>query len=260
MVKRFRLTIAYLGNAFAGFQHQPKTVTVQSELEKALKQILGEDTRVTASGRTDTGVHARLQPCHLHLSTPKAIERISKPDFLIRINAVLNPNIAVREISAISGNWHARNSAKKKTYVYVVLIHKHPNPLLRHYTWRLPTPLNINAMKAASKHLIGTHDFSAFCASDATVTSKTRDLSRIQISTRSPFPLLTLPDDQLITFRFTGSGFLKQMVRNLVGTLVAVGQEKIPPEQIKTILASKDRTKAFVNAPAQGLFLDNVRY
>jgi tRNA pseudouridine38-40 synthase len=260
VVSRFRLIITYVGTHFAGYQHQPKRMTVQSELEKALLQILGESVRVNASGRTDAGVHAMVQPCHIELTTDKAIARIQNPDFLLKINAVLNPNIAVRNTKAITDGWHARNSAKRKTYVYVILIHPHPNPLLRNLSWRLPFALDIPAMRKAAKLLVGTHDFSAFCATDSTVTNKTRQLSEIKIGTRSPFPLLTLPDDHLITLQFTGSGFLKQMVRNLVGTLVAVGQGKLPPAGVKAVLASKDRTKAHVNAPPQGLFLQSVKY
>ncbi len=257
---RIRLNVSYDGTAFLGFQDQPGGQTVQTVLEKALATVLGETGRVVPSGRTDKGVHAFEQPCQLDLKTPKAIERATKNDFLIKLNALLPGTISVRKMIAVKPDWHARKSAKRKTYVYVILIARQRNPLLENLAWRVFQPLSLAPMRKAAKLLVGTHDYSAFCASDSTVKDKTRTLHKLILSTKNPFGLLAHPDDKFIVLTVTGSGFLKHMVRNIAGTLAAIGLGKMTPAQIKTILAGRDRSQAGLNAPPQGLFLQKVVY
>jgi len=257
---RIRLDVSYDGTAFLGFQAQPNSQTVQSVLEKALATMLGEAGRVVPSGRTDKGVHATLQPCQLDIKTLKAIERATKNDFLIKLNALLPSKVSVRKMTIVKPEWHARKSAKRKTYIYVMLIARQRNPLLENLAWRVFQPLALAPMRKAAKLLLGKHDFTAFCASDSTVEDKTRTLHQLTLSTKNPFGLLAHPDDKFVVLTITGSGFLKHMVRNIAGTLAAVGLGKITPAHIKTILASRDRSQAGLNAPPQGLFLQKVVY
>lgn len=256
---RFRMTLAYKGTAFAGFQVQPGLDTVQSKVEAALFQILGEHTRAVPSGRTDRGVHAQSQTVHFDIATPKALQRAARRDFAFRLNAVLPSPIACLSVTPANG-FHARNQARLKTYVYLILLSRCKNPFLEDFVWRLPGLLNVPAMRAAARVLIGRHDFTSFCASDSTTKSKRRRLVSIRFSAAKPAPFLALPGERYLRLTFTGEGFLKQMVRNLVATLVAVGRGTLKPAEIKRILTARDRTQAPFTAPAAGLFLHTVRY
>ena len=255
----YKFTIAYDGRAYLGFQEQPSGATVQSTLEAAFKKILGEDVRVVPSGRTDSGVNAVAQVCHAIFHTKKACERLAKKDFILRINSVLPDDIAVTAATKSPG-FHARKNAKGKTYEYLILQSRTKNPFLEDKVWRVALPLDTAAMKRAAHHLIGRHDFSAFCASDSTVKDKTREIFDILIDRRSPAPFFKLPRESYVRLTFMGGGFLKQMVRNIVGTLVDVGLGKTTPERVKEILKSRDRRRAGPNAPARGLYLRHVNY
>lgn len=256
---RFRIDFRYDGTAYRGFQMQPGTHTVQSLGEQALATVLGEAVRLTPSGRTDSGVHALIQPCHLDVTTERALERIRKNDFLFKINSVLPDGIAVSRCTSAKG-FHARNAAKRKTYEYVICNARIKNPFLEDKFWRLSPALDVIAMRHAARALIGKHDFSSFCAADSTAKDKAREIFAITFSHRSPAPLFSLKGERFIRIAFTGSGFLKQMIRNIVGTLVEIGLGKRAPEEMAKILAAKDRRKAGRTAPAQGLYLKNVRY
>lgn len=257
---RYVLTVAYHGKDYAGFQSQPKLKTIQTEIEKSLKQLLGENIRVHPSGRTDSGVHALSQKIHIDVTTEKAIQRIQKKEFLLQINAVLPKDITIHETKSIHDQFHARINSKKKSYMYYLLISPIKNPFVNDFVWRLMRDPDEAAMKQAASYLVGKHDFSAFCASDSTVRDKVRTLHAIDFSHRCPAPPLKLKKEKYLCLEFTGNGFLKQMVRNLVGTLVAVGQGKLQPSDIPKILKSKDRRKAHKTAPAKGLFLKKVWY
>jgi tRNA pseudouridine38-40 synthase len=257
---RYALQLAYNGASFSGFQEQPQRETIQSVLEKSLKTVLSESMRVIPSGRTDSGVHALNQVVHFDLKTEKAIERIEENRFLFKINGVLPDAISVRSAKKVSERFHARKSAKSKTYVYMILVSRMKNPHLADKVWRLPRELNLKAMKKAATYLVGEYDFTAFCAADSTVTHKIRRVTSIVLSTQNPFGFLALKGDHFIVVTVTGEGFLKQMVRNMVGTLVVIGQDKVLPEKVKALLESCDRKKAFAPAPAQGLYLKKVAY
>lgn len=259
-MNRYSLVLAYDGTSFSGFQEQPERETIQSVLEKSLKTVLSESVRVIPSGRTDSGVHALSQVVHLDLKTETATQRIAEEKFLFKINGVLPNTIVVRSIKKVSGNFHARKNARSKTYVYVILVSHLKNPHLEDKAWCLTREPDLKAMKTAATYLVGEHDFTAFCASDSTAINKIRRVTSVILSTKNPFGFLALKGDQFIVVTVTGEGFLKQMVRNMVGTLVVIGQGKVGPEKIKALLKSRDRKKAFAPAPARGLYLKEVKY
>lgn len=259
-VQRFKLTIAYHGKFFQGMQAQPSGRTVQQTLEKTLTQILGEPIKITASGRTDSGVHALAQVCHFTVQNEKGLGRIRAKNFLIKLNQVLPLSLTATNLKKVSPEFHAQKQAKTKTYVYFLLCSRKKNPFVEDFVWRVKKPLSLKAMKKAKHSLIGKHDFKAFCASDHNAKTTERKLVRIKIEQKCPAVFFKLPGENYICLEFTGTGFLKQMVRIIVGTLVAVGEGKLAPEDLKTILAAKDRRLAPRTAPAQGLFLKKVYY
>lgn len=256
---RYKMTLAYNGKAYSGFQVQDQKHTIQHVIESALHKILGESLRIIPGGRTDKGVHALKQTLHFDLKTEKSKSRIQHRDILYQLNSVLPEDLLVTELKKQSAKFHSR-TFKQKTYRYHILISRYSNPFLKDYTWMLPKPLNITAMKNAAKLLTGKHDFTSFCASDSSAKTKIRNLLDIKIHTKSPAAFFSFKHEHYITLDFTGTGFLKQMVRNLVGTLVAVGQDKIKAGDVKKILDAKDRKKAAQTAPAQGLFLVTTKY
>lgn len=259
-MSRFQLKLAYDGATFSGFQEQPERTTIQSVLEQSLKTVLSESVRVIPSGRTDAGVHALNQVVHFDLKTEKAVKRIEEDTFLFRINGVLPDTISVRSVKKVSEKFHARNSAQSKTYIYVILVSRVKNPHLEDKVWRLAREPDLTAMKTAATYFVGEHDFTSFCAADSTAVNKIRRVHSVVLSTQNPFGFLKLKSNQFIVVKVTGEGFLKQMVRNLVGTLVVIGQGKVSPEIIKTLLKIRDRKKAFAPAPARGLYLKDVKY
>lgn len=259
-MSRFALTIAYNGEKYAGLQTQPGQKTIQDEIEAALHKILGEKLRIAPSGRTDSGVHALNQVLHINLLTPKAVTRIRENGFLFRINSVLPPDVVIQKRQAVPIYFHALKSATKKAYVYYLLISPYKNPFIEDKVWRLTKSLDEQAFKKAASFLIGQNDFSAFCASDSKVKSKIRNLHSIKITKTAPAAFFKLKGEKYLCVEFVGSGFLKQMVRNIMGTLVRVGQGRLKPVDIKKILQSKDRKQASLTAPAQGLYLKKVWY
>lgn len=259
-MSRFALTIAYDGKNYAGLQTQPDQKTIQSEIETVLHKIFGEKVRISPSGRTDSGVHALNQTLHVDVLTPKAVARIREAGFLFKINALLPPDIVIQKRKGVSSHFHARKSAVKKTYVYYLLISPYKNPFIEDKVWRLHKPIDELACQKAIKYLLGRHDFSAFCASDSLVKSKIRDIHAIKITKTALSTFFKLKGEKYFCLEFVGSGFLKQMVRSITGTLVRVGQGKLKPVDIKKILQSKDRKQAGLTAPARGLYLKKVWY
>lgn len=256
---RYKITFAYNGSSFNGFQEQPGKPTVQAKFESVLKTLLKTHVRVIPSGRTDTGVHALAQV--LHFEAPEDRADLSKDaTFLFKLGSMLKPKILIINFTRCKRGFHAQFSVKKKNYCYLIYNAALPQPFLKDYAWHIKKPLDIAAMKNAAKHLVGRHDFSSFCASDSTAKDKVRKIFLVTISTKHPAHFLKTKTDRFITLDFCGSGFLKQMVRILAGTLVAVGLGKITPDEIAQIMRAKDRRKACQTAPAQGLFLKNVQY
>ncbi|AUS12379.1 tRNA pseudouridine(38-40) synthase TruA [Bacillus subtilis] len=244
---RLKCTISYDGHLFNGYQVQPGKRTVQDELEKALAVLHKSKERipVVSSGRTDSGVHAAGQV--IHFDTPLAIPAERWP---YALNALLPDDIVVKQAEIADDGFHARFSAVKKEYRYFVYTEKHPDVFKRHYAYHFSYRLNVQDMREAAKHLIGTHDFTSFCAAKTEVQDKVRTIYELD---------WTETDDGL-QMRITGSGFLYNMVRIIVGTLLDAGIGKISPDDVKSMLEAKDREAAGRTAPGHGLYLWNVYY
>ena len=257
---RFKATIRYNGTAYHGFQMQPDRISIQQVLQTTLERILREPIIVNPSGRTDAGVHALAQVIHFDANGTPALQRLRENDFLYRINCLLPDDISILELYEIDDTFLARGSASHKTYAYWFLQTPYHHPFFTNLAWQVPMSLDQRRMQAAAECLIGKHDFSAFCAADSVARSKTRHLQSILFVKTPPAPFFTIAGDDWLCLEFTGDGFLKQMVRNIVGTLYEIGRGKWPPDKMHEILNSKDRTQAAFTAPACGLYLKDVHY
>lgn len=244
-MRKLRLVVQYDGTDYAGFQVQPDRPTIQSELQKVLTRLLGEDTRVLAASRTDAGVHACGQVVTFTTENVIPIERVP-----LALNGLLPQAIACVAADEVPLAFHPRYCARRKQYVYRILNREQPSPFIGRYAWRLCQPLDTQAMAEAGQFLIGEHDFAAFRAANGTAKTSTREV----------FSLDLQRSEDLIETRIVGNGFLYMMVRIIIGTLVEVGQGKLPPARVNDILASRDRTLAGATAPPQGLSLMRVEY
>ncbi len=246
-MSRIKIIVAYEGTDYSGWQLQPGVRTVQGVLERAILSIIGEQVRVHGSGRTDSGVHALGQAAHF--DAPSTSSHIPWPKAL---NATLPRDVRVLGAETVLPDFHARYSAIFKTYAYSLWLDRDRLlPQRRRYVWSCGR-LDLEAMDAAALLLIGKYDFSSFQNAGTLVKTTVREVTSI---TRAPGF-----HEQEWTWKFTATGFLRQMVRNIMGCLVAVGRGKIDPEQVSTILKSCDRTQAPPSAPPQGLCLEHVEY
>ena len=242
----FKLIIEYCGTPYCGWQIQPDQPTVQEEIQKALARMLNQNVSVIASGRTDAGVHALAQVAHF-----KADTKIPPEKFQEALNSMLPDAITIHSCTREEDDFHARFGAKRKRYTYRI-INKPLSPAIGKDTfWHIRKPLDLETMKEAAEHLKGTHDFKAFEGTGSPRATTVRTLFEACIHHHG---------QGLVTLTFCGNGFLKFMVRNMVGTLVEVGLERFSPDEFKTLLESGDRKKAGATAPAQGLFLVHVTY
>lgn len=242
------MTLSYDGSDFKGYQKQPKARTVQGELEKVLTQINGnKDVSVSSSGRTDAGVHAMNQKAHFDLKEELDCEKLLKS-----INSLLPEDIYVKSLVNVDDSFHSRFNAIGKEYVYQINMGEY-NPLERKYVYQYNNKLDVVEMQRAMKYLEGTHSFKSFTKSDEEREDYVRTLSQTNI-------IRDLKDVNKITLVFIGTGFMRYMVRNMVGTLIEVGEGKRKSEEIIEILKSEDRTKAGKTANAEGLYLKNVFY
>lgn len=246
MKRRMKLTVAYDGTAYSGFQTQPNGPTVQSVMEEALGRLLQEKVRLRAAGRTDAGVHARAQVVDFADAGRRDAETIARGG-----NALLPPDIRILSAEETSPAFDARGDAKAKEYRYFFHLHPVPSPFLLRYAWHLGRPLDLPAMRESLERLVGEHDFAAFRGQGCTAKSTVRKIFRAELGSRSP---------ALRVLSVTGSGFLRHMVRTIAGTLAEVGTGKIPPGKVASILDSRDRRQAGPTAPAHGLFLWRVAY
>lgn len=242
---RVKLIIEYEGTAYAGWQRQLNGVSVQEMLEKAFLEASGENVTIHGAGRTDAGVHAEAQVAHLVTNCSIPPNKIS-----YAINMLLPPDIRVRQSMEVSEDFHARFSAKAKTYRYTFYNDIHASALHRNTTTHIHCRLDIPAMKAAAAFLRGTHDFACFCSSGSDVKDTVRTIHRLEITSQEPFLFIDV----------TGSGFLYNMVRIIAGTLIDVGMKRISPEYVKEIVSGRDRSLASATAPARGLTLKEVHY
>ena len=244
-MSRIKIEFGYDGRNFSGFQSLGDERTIQKTLEDALSKLLGEEIKIVASGRTDAGVSALCQVAHFDTNST-----IVPTNICFAVNKLLPNDIQIFSSKKVSDNFHARFSAKSKTYKYLVYNSKHINPVYQNFMYRVDRQLNINLMKQAANFLIGKHNFKAFATRDDNVKNHERTLFNIEIN----------QNDNVFSFILTGNAFLYNMVRIIVGTLIDVGIGKIKPEDIKKILDSRDRKNAGKLIPANGLCLINVLY
>jgi tRNA pseudouridine38-40 synthase len=244
-MRTLKLVLEYDGSQYCGWQIQRGKPTVQGVLEQALAQILGERIRVHGAGRTDAKVHALGQVASFRTASalpPDALQRA--------LNSLLPRDVVVHEAHDAPGDFHARYSAQGKTYAYRILNHPHRSPLRWRYVWQVSRPLDVEAMTEAGTALLGTHDFSSFRAAGSEVLGSERTITALSVDREA---------DEIVV-RCTADGFLRHMVRNIVGTLVEVGSGRRTPPEMKRILEARDRRCAGITAPPQGLYLVKVFY
>lgn len=246
------LTVSYDGTLYFGFQSQPGGNTIQDRIEKAIQHLTGETITITSSGRTDAGVHARAHYINFHTASSIPLER-----WAFALNSRLPPDIRILEARMADPEFHARRSAKRKTYRYTINNNRIPDVFQRHLQYHHPTPLDVEAMRHALQTLIGKHDFTSFCSVKSTKPSHVRTIFAADIE-RQPDANPTLPG--LIHISVTGNGFLQHMVRIIVGTLLHVGEGKKSAADMEAILQAKDRSRAGPTAMPHGLMLWEVIY
>ncbi|MGE5662965.1 MAG: tRNA pseudouridine(38-40) synthase TruA [Deltaproteobacteria bacterium] len=246
-MRRVRLTVCYDGTAYHGFQVQPNGVTIQSTMEEALERLLGEPVRLRAAGRTDAGVHAREQVVDFADSGRRPPETILRGG-----NALLPPEIRIVAAEEAAASFDARRHAREKAYRYFLYVDPVASPFLSRYAWHHERPLDLGAMRSALACVVGEHDFTSFRGQGCAAKTAVRTIFGAALEPAA------VPS--LHAVEIAGSGFLKHMVRNIVGTLVDVGRGKYPPGRLGEILSMRDRTMAGPTAPPHGLFLWAVRY
>lgn len=244
-MRTLRLTVAYDGTAWCGWQRQDNGPTVQAALEDAFLPLLGVTPTVHGAGRTDAGVHALGQVASVEVFTPHPVASIQRA-----LNIRLDPDIRVLAVADMPDGFHARFDAIGKTYRYRIVTTPVVSPFAHRYVWHQPQPLDVAAMQAAASGLLGRHDFSAFQSTGSYVADAVRTLDRVAVSREG---------DELVV-EVHGDGFLRHMVRAIVGTLVDVGAARRDPASMAALLASQDRGRAGDTAPAQGLTLVSVDY
>lgn len=243
---RYKCIVAYDGTGFSGYQVQPGKRTVQGELEAALGRIhKGQGIKVYASGRTDATVHAKGQVIHFDSELAIPVERWS-----IALNSLLPDDISILETAQTAPDFHARFDVKKKEYRYFIDPSPARDVFKRNYAYHYPYSLNLDDIQAAMELLKGTHDFTSFCAAKTEVEDKVRTIYEMDLAA----------EEGLLVFRFSGSGFLYNMVRIMTGTLLEIGQGLRNPCEIKNILEGKNRSLAGKTAPGHGLYLWKVDY
>ena len=248
VMRNIRLVIEYDGTRFSGWQTQrPKKRlrSVQEEIEKAAKKLFGRKIILIGSGRTDSGVHAEAQVANFKIDSALALRNVKRG-----LNSYLPKDIAVLSAEDARPSFHARFDARGKLYLYTIINRKTRSPLLRRYAALISYDMDIGAMKKAAKYFIGKKDFRSFQASDKKVKDSVRNVKRLDVVSRHP----------LIEIYVEANGFLYNMVRNIVGTLIDVGRGRIRPEHVKAILSRRHRPAAGQTAPAKGLCLSKVIY
>lgn len=244
-MRRLKLLLEYNGTRYHGWQLQPNVTTVQGTIEACAARLTNGPVRLHAAGRTDAGVHAVGQVAHFDTTSTIAL-----PALLRGLNSLLPDDIVVRQADEVSAAFHARYSAQHKTYLYFIHNHPVPSALSAPYVWHVPQALQLQAMREAARVLLGRHDFSAFRAASCAARSPWRCLKRLRLTRHTT----------RLTIELCADGFLQHMARNIVGTLVAIGRERLPAAAMATILQSGKRQLAGATAPAHGLCLFRVVY
>ena len=244
-MRNIKLTIEYDGKDFNGWQKQPNKLNIQGTIEQAIKNITGEEVELNASGRTDAGVHALGQVANFKTNSQIPIEK-----FAIAINSRLKKSIIIINAEEVDERIHSRLTCKRKTYRYIINNSIEGSAIYRNLETHIPQKLDINKMEKALKYFEGEHDFKAFKASGTSSKNSVRTIYKTNI----------YKENNRIYIELTGNGFLYNMVRIIVGTLVEVGLGKIEPEKIQDIIKSKKRENAGKTLPPNGLYLVNVEY
>lgn len=244
-MRNIRLDISYDGTRYQGWQRQAGSAnTIQGKIEQALSRILEEPTEISGSGRTDAGVHAKGQVANFHCES-----RMSAREILENLRKYLPEDIGIESCKDVSERFHARLNAREKTYQYRIWNSEQPCVFDRRYVYQMPEELDLDAMNAAAEHFLGTHDFGAFCAHRKTKKSTVRWIKRISIERVG----------QEVRIRVTGNGFLHNMVRILVGTLIEVGRGQRSADSIPELFEKRREDTGFL-APSKGLCLEEVIY
>ena len=244
-MKNIKLTIEYDGKEFNGWQKQPNKLNIQGEIERAIKEITGEEVDLIGSGRTDAGVHSLGQVANFKTNSNLPIEK-----FAIALNTKLKQSIRIKKSEEVDERFHSRYNCKQKTYRYIINNGENASAIYRNLEYFVPNKLDIDKMRQAIKYFEGEHDFKGFKASGTSSKSSVREIYKTEIR----------KEGERIIIELTGNGFLYNMVRIIAGTLVDVGLGKINPIDIPEIILSKDRTKAGKTLPPYGLYLLKVEY
>ncbi|MGL4489903.1 MAG: tRNA pseudouridine(38-40) synthase TruA [Rhizobiaceae bacterium] len=245
-MQRYKLTIAYNGARYCGWQRQVDLLSVQEALEIAFKSFCGDEVTIIAAGRTDAGVHASGQVVHVDLSKAwrDDVVRDAVNQYLV------NEHVAILKVDKVDENFHARFSATSRHYVYKMLNRRSPPVFERGLVWHLKRKVDVAAMDAAAKHLVGRHDFSTFRDAECQAESPVRNLDRFDV----------IADGEMVYFHLSARAFLHRQVRSMVGSLEHVGSGKWTAADLVKILEAKDRAACGAVAPSDGLYLDRVDY
>lgn len=244
-MKRIKLTVAYDGTDYCGWQIQKNGITVEEVVNRALSRLTGEEITVVGASRTDAGVHARGNVAVFDTDTRIPAERIA-----YAVNALLPEDVVVVRSEEVPAGWHPRKCVSVKTYEYRILNKEFPDPVRRRDTYFVSFSLDIERMRRAAEYLKGEHDFKSFCSAQTAVETTVRTIYDLDIK----------KEGEIITIRVRGNGFLYNMVRIIAGTLAGVGRGYFEPEDMERMLEAKDRTQAGVTAPPQGLTLVGIEY
>jgi tRNA pseudouridine38-40 synthase len=255
-MKKIKLLIEYDGTAYHGWQIQKNKQTIQNILEKTIQTITGEKSKVIGASRTDAGVHALGQVAAFKTQSMLDTETIRKA-----LNATLPYDIRIHEVSEVDDVFHPRYDALNKSYIYIIANQRVTSAFLYRYTWTVQQTLERAFMREAARMLIGSHDFSSFQGARSNVKNPVREVFSLSIEDLKRIDFMTARfKGNFIKIRIEANGFLRHMVRNIVGTLVEIGRGRIPPHETKDILESRDRRHAGPTAPAHGLFLEKIIY
>ncbi len=263
MTRNFKITLAYDGSEFHGWQVQPGLRTVQGTLAECLQRLTGQEVLPQGSGRTDAGVHALAQVASVRLESP-----IPEHNLVIALNDVLPPSVRVNHVEVVADDFHARHSAKAKTYRYRIYRKAICPPSLARYVFHDPYPMNEEAVIRSSEHVVGKHDFTSFAASDPERSARMAEeraaeaISHVGTTTnvRTIHSSQWVRTEEELVYTVRGDGFLHHMVRNLVGTFLQAGKGAVKIEDVSAILAARNRSAAGPTAAACGLYLVSVEY
>lgn len=258
MTRTLKLTVSYDGTRFVGWQRQAEGVSIQGLLEEALARFEGAPVAVHGAGRTDAGVHALGQVASVQITSAHPTDAVARG-----LNASLPQDVRVTDVQEAAVDFHARFSARSKTYRYLLRNAALVSPFERAFVWHVPEALDLDAMRTAARALVGRHDFAAFRSTGSDTKETVRTISRSEILTQPGWALLgaTREDDAtLLAYEISGDGFLRHMVRAIAGTLVEIGRRQRPAASMAALLAGGSRAQAGATAPPQGLFLVRVVY